>query len=89
MTKYETIDIYGVDESPCIVDEKILLMLPKYQQDYLCDYDYFLYFKSDDDGTVKICLSAFDMDDVMFDTVEELEEWAREQIELFYEVMGN
>ena len=82
MTKYETIDIYGVDESPCIVDEKILLMLPRNQQNYLWDYDYFLYYKRDDEDAVKICLSAFDMDDVLFDTVEELEEWTREQIEL-------
>lgn len=87
--KKETRDIYGADESPCIVDSEILLKLPEYQQDYLCEYDYFLYYKRDDEDAVKICLSAFDMDDVLFDTVEELEEWTREQIELFYEVMEN
>lgn len=63
--------------SPCILDTALFDKLPEEQQDYLVEYDFFLYY--DDEDT--ITLGCWENDE-KFDSIEELIEYMNENIRL-------
>ena len=73
--------IFGEKDSPCKVDMAILKQLPAEYQEFLLDWDYFLFYKRHD-GEVKICLSALGFDEEYFDDIEDIKSWLKEEVAL-------